>query len=64
MADCGKGWGARCSSSQGERCRCSCGGEHHGAYWRKKRQERVKQEPPAVVGEMGVPQLTLALSEA
>lgn len=29
--ECSKGWAKRCAASKGARCRCACGGAHHGA---------------------------------
>lgn len=31
MADCGRGWSARCAVALGLECRCSCGGANHGS---------------------------------
>jgi hypothetical protein len=31
--DCSKGWARRCAEAKGLRCRCKCGGAHHGKAW-------------------------------
>jgi hypothetical protein len=35
---CSRGWGERCPKSTGKRCRCQCGGYHHGTYHRRQEE--------------------------